>query len=195
MTWQANDPIPIAMNNTPLTLSAISLCFLKLGIQGFGGLGAVLTLLTRDLVEHRSWLRESDVTEALTYTKLLPGSTIVQIVAYLGWKLRGFWGGLTATIAFLLPAFLVMLSLAVGYHFLSQSAIVSSASVGLTAVVVGLLVLTTWTLGRKNITGLSGLIIALISLIASVRFGINPAVIVVLAGLWGVLMEARGEPR
>jgi len=29
------------------------------------------------------------VTEALTYTKLLPGSTVVQVVAYLGYKLSG----------------------------------------------------------------------------------------------------------
>lgn len=183
------------MNHTPLTLFAIASCFLKLGIQGFGGLGAVLALLARDLVERRGWLNASDLTEALTYTKLLPGSTIVQMVAYLGWKLRGVLGGLIATIAFLLPAFLVMLSLAISYRFLAQSAIVPSTLVGLTAAVVGLLLLTIWTLGRKNITSIGNLVVALMALMASVYFEINPAVIVIVAGFWGVLTEARKRPQ
>ena len=34
----------------------------------------------------RVFTRE-DVTEALTYTKLLPGSTVLQMVSYLGYKL------------------------------------------------------------------------------------------------------------
>lgn len=176
------------------TLPALTTCFLQLGSQGFGGLGAVLALLSRALVQQRGWLTEADVTEALTYTKLLPGSTVVQVVAYLGWKLGGWLGGAMATIAFLLPAFLLMLSLAASYGFLALNAGVATALTGLTAAVVGLLVLTTWTLGRKNISHISGLGIALAALIASVRFGINPAAIVVVAGLWGVLVETRQEP-
>lgn len=176
------------------TLLALTICFLNLGSQGFGGLGATLALLSRELVQQRGWLTEADVTQSLTYTKLLPGSTVVQVVAYLGWKLRSWLGGIVATIAFLLPAFLLMLGLTASYGFLALNAGVTAALTGLTAAVVGLLVLTTWTLGRKNITRISGLVIALAALIASVRFGTNPAVIVVVAGLWGVLVETRQEP-
>lgn len=66
------------------SLSATGSYFIGLGFRAFGGLGAVLALLTRELVERRAWLREADLTKALTYTKLLPGSTVVQVVAYLG---------------------------------------------------------------------------------------------------------------
>jgi len=181
-------------SSPPPLIPALTTCFLQLGFQGSGGLGAVLALLSRELVQQRGWLTEADITEALTYTKLLPGSTVVQVVAYLGWKLRGWLGGIVATIAFLLPAFLLMLSLAASYGLLALNAGVTAALTGLTAAVVGLLVLTTWTLGRKNITHIRGLVIALAALIASVRFGINPAAIVVVSGLWGVLVETRQEP-
>jgi len=182
------------MSDTPKpTLLATLNCFLMIGVQGFGGLGAVLTLINRDVVRRR-WLSETDVTEALTYTKLLPGSTVVEVVAYLGWKLHGLSGALGVTAAFLLPAFLVMLDLAVGYRSLSALVGVPAALSGLTAAVVGLLVMTTWTLGRKNITEIGGLIVALVALTASVHYKVNPALLVVAAGLLGVLAEARKEP-
>ena len=72
------------------SLSATGSYFLGLGFRAFGGLNDVPALLTRELVERRAWPRETDLTEALPYTKLLPGSTVVQVVTYLGWKLRGW---------------------------------------------------------------------------------------------------------
>jgi len=179
----------------PFQLSEIAItnCFLRIGLQSFGGLGAVLTLLTRNLTERRQWLTETDIAEALTYTKLLPGSTVVQVVAYLGWKLGGFSGAIAATTAFLLPAVLVMLSLGVCYRTLALTTGISSALAGLTAAVVGLLVLTIGTLGRKNITHWGGMLVALITLVASIQFNVNPAVLVVVAGLWGVLTEFQKE--
>lgn len=172
---------------------AITTCFLRIGLQSFGGLGAVLALLTRNLTERRQWLTETEITEALTYTKLLPGSTVVQVVAYLGWKLGSFTGAIAATTAFLLPAFLVMLSLAICYRTLAVTMGISSALAGLTAAVVGVLVLTIGTLGRKNITGWGGIWVALITLVASIQFNVNPAVLAVVAGLWGVLTEFQKE--
>ena len=174
----------------PPTLLALTTCFLKLGSQGFGGLGAVLAVLTRELVDHRRWLSEEDITSALTYTKLLPGSTVIQVVAYLGWKLHKFTGAIVATIAFLLPAFLVMVSLAISYRAL-VSAGVSAALTGLTAAVVGVLLPTVWTLGRKNISDWGGIAIALIALITSVWLKVNPAFLVVAGGLWGIWVETR----
>ena len=71
--------------------------FLHIGAVAFGGLGAALALVERELVTKRQWLTAADVTEALTYTKLLPGSTVVQLVAYLGYTLGGWSGSAVAT--------------------------------------------------------------------------------------------------
>ena len=64
--------------------------FLRIGAVAFGGLGATLALLERELVERLHVSTKGQITEALTYTKLLPGSTVVQVVAYLGWRLGGW---------------------------------------------------------------------------------------------------------
>jgi hypothetical protein len=57
--------------------------FLKIGAVAFGGLGATLALIESELVQRQRVVSREELTEALTYTKFLPGSTVVQVVAYL----------------------------------------------------------------------------------------------------------------
>ena len=112
--------------------------FLRIGATAFGGLGAALALVERELVTKRQWLTTADVTEALTYTKLLPGSTVVQVVAYLGYKLGGWSGSAVATAAFVVPSALMMLVLAAAYVSATAVPAMRPAINGLTAAVVGL---------------------------------------------------------
>ena len=53
-------------------LRTLGWVFLHIGTVAFGGLGAALALVERELVAKRQWLTAAEVTEALTYTKLLP---------------------------------------------------------------------------------------------------------------------------
>ena len=82
-------PTPPAHRVPALTLGWI---FLRIGATAYGGLGTTLALIERELVTQRGMLTPAEVTEALTYTKLLPGSTGPQVVAYLGYRLGG-WSG------------------------------------------------------------------------------------------------------
>lgn len=72
-----------------LPIQSLFWIFLRIGAAAFGDTGPVLVLLEREFIEKRAVLTPEDITEALTYTKILPGSTVVQIVAYLGYKLGG----------------------------------------------------------------------------------------------------------
>jgi chromate transport protein ChrA len=65
--------------------------FIKLGVAALVD-GVTVGLIERYLVKDRGVLRAQDVTESLTYTKFLPGSTGVQVVGYLGYRLAGCLG-------------------------------------------------------------------------------------------------------
>jgi chromate transporter len=160
--------------------------FLRIGAVAFGGIGAALALIDRDLVRKRQWLTAEDVTEALTYTKLLPGSTVVQVVSYLGYKLGGWSGSAIATAAFVLPSALLMLALAAAYVVASELPALYPAVNGLTAVVVGILLATTYRLGKANIADYFTFGIALAAVIVGAAFDIHAALIVIAAGLLGV---------
>lgn len=176
----------------PLGLPLLTLghLFLQIGATAFGGLGASLALIERELVTKRQWLTAADVTEALTYTKLLPGSTVVQVVSYLGYKLGGWSGSAVATAAFVFPAAFMMLVLAAAYATVTALPAIRPAINGLTAAVVGLLLATTYRLGKANIPDRITLGIALASVVAGVVLGVSAAVIVVAAGLLGVCLYA-----
>src|SRR5215217_1070868 len=130
-----------------LSLLDLLKIFLRIGAFGFGGLGAALALLERELVQTRQVLMADDMTEALTYTKLLAGSTVLQVVAYLGYKLGGWPGSAVATVAFVLPSALAMLALAAMYVTATALPAITPVVNGLTAAVVGLLLATTYRLG------------------------------------------------
>ena len=162
--------------------------FLRIGTVAFGGLGAALALVERELVAKRQWLTTADVTEALTYTKLLPGSTVVQVVSYLGYTRGGWSGSAVATVAFVAPSALMMLVLAAAYVSVTAVPAMRPAINGLTAAVIGLLLATTYRLGKANIPDRITLGIALASVVAGVVLGVSAALIVVAAGLIGVCL-------
>src|SRR3954462_9752491 len=116
---------------------ALGWAFLRLGAMAFSGLGAALALMQHDLVTRRGWLEQRDLSDALSFTKPLPGSTVVQVVTFLGWRLRGWPGALIATVAFLLPATALMVLAAAGAAALPDVAWVRGGLTGLQVAVIG----------------------------------------------------------
>ena len=173
-----------------MTLAQLWWQFIKIGIAAFGGLGVTLNLIERYLVKDRGVLTAQDVTEGLTYTKFLPGSTGVQVVGYLGYRLGGWSGAALATGAFLLPAFLLMLALSIAYEQLTVlfAATATPALQGLTAAVAGILVATIYRLAKPTITTLTGSVVAVTACAVGIIPRINPAWIVLAAGTLGILM-------
>jgi chromate transporter len=143
--------------------------------------------LRRELVERRGWLQPSDITEALAYTKPLPGSTVVQVVTFLGCRLGGWPGAIGATVAFLLPALALMTVAAAAVLALPDAPWVHGALAGLQVAVVGLLAAALWHLARSE----AGSTMLLTVLLAGFAVGlfVNAAVVVAVAGAIGVVID------
>jgi chromate transporter len=123
---------------------------LKLGAVAFGGLGSTLALLQRRLGDERGWLEQVVISEGLAFTRALPGSTGVQLVAYLGHRLRGWPGALVGTLAYIAPATLLMILAAAFAAALPDHPAVDRAITGLQIGVVGLLAASMWRLVRSE---------------------------------------------
>jgi chromate transporter len=151
-------------------------------------LGTTLALIERELVMKRGMLMPAEVTEALTYTKLLPGSTGPQAIAYLGYKLGGWSGSAVAMAAFIFPSALLMVLLAAAYVATTALPAIGPSVNGLTAAVVGILLTTMYRLGMPNIKDRLTWGIALLAFAAGAFVGISAALIVVAAGLLGMIL-------
>lgn len=184
---------PLTKRNSP-DLLRLTWIFLRVGAFAFGGLGSTLALVQRDLVDKRGLITAHDVSDALAYTKPLPGSTGVQLVAFLGWRLHGWLGALLASVAFVAPATVLMIAAAAGTASLPDEPWIKSALLGLQVAVVGLLASAMWRLARSeaNTTALTFVLLA--GLCAG--FFVNAAFVVLSAGLAGVLtVRLRQQPQ
>jgi chromate transporter len=168
-------------------LVSLSWALLRIGAVAFGGLGATLALLERDLVKRRGWLRSGDVAAALAFTKPLPGSTGVQVVTFLAWRMGGWPGAILATVAFILPAFVIMTIAAAAVFALPDAPWVRGALTGLHVAVVGILAGACWRLARSEAP--SALLSAVLLAAFASGFFVNAAVVVVTAGVLGVALD------
>jgi chromate transporter len=181
----------------PRQLSTPALCwlFLKLGATAFGGLGAALAVLEKELVARRGLLQADDLIDALAATRLLPGSSLAQVVSFLGFRLRGWGGSALALLAFLLPSTLAMLLLAVLRDATWFLPVVGNLSHGLGAAVVGLLLASVIRFARSSLRNPAAW------LGAAAAFGLGTAthlgalVIVLGAGALGALGALFRRPR
>jgi chromate transporter len=174
--------------------------FLRIGSTAFGGLAASLALLEAEMVEKRRLLTAHDLTEALAATKFLPGSTLIQIVAYLAYRLGGWTGSALAAVGFLLPSALLMLSLAALQISPTGAPALAAAIRGISLAVVGLLIASTCRFARSGLDSPPAAAVALAALVAAGFYGLPAAPIVVVAGLAGILWPpaggaGRGRPK
>jgi chromate transporter len=150
---------------TPPTLRDIARLFLHLGLTAFGGL-AMVEPMRRRVVADNSWLSLKEFLDGLALCQMLPGATVVQLAAYVGCRLRGAAGAFIAAAAFILPGFFLMWGLSALYFHYGDLTWVKSASRGLHAVVIALLLQALWRLGRDIARHWPDLLIALLALLA-----------------------------
>lgn len=165
---------------------------LKLGAVAFGGMGSTLALLQRRLADEHGWVQHSDISEGLAVTRALPGSTGIQLVAYLGHRLRGWPGAFVATVTYIAPATLLMIMAAAFSLALPDHPAIERALTGLQVGVVGLLAASMWRLARSEAKERSRIAVLLVC--AVLGFFVNAVLVIALAGAVGVL-SAKEEAR
>jgi len=87
----------------------------RIGIVGFGGPAAHITLLRQLCVERRRWMDPQDFERAIAATSLLPGPSSTQLAIYCAWRAGGIPGAFLGGICFIAPAVIIILALSVAF--------------------------------------------------------------------------------
>ncbi len=82
--------------------------FLKVGCFAFGGAYGAIPLI-RDVVLSYGWLSDEMLTYMIAVSESTPGPIMVNLATYIGSDQGGVFGALIATLAVVLPSFLVIL--------------------------------------------------------------------------------------
>ena len=114
--------------------------FVRIGLLSFGGPAGQIALMHREIVEDRGWLGEQDFLRALNFCHLLPGPEAQQLATFIGWRLHGVKGGLTAGLLFILPGAAVMFALSLLYAYAADLGWFAALFLGIKAAVLAIVV-------------------------------------------------------
>ena len=113
--------------------------FLKLGVLGFGA-PAIWALIQAEVQERRGWLSKERFLEGLALVNALPGAPAMQMCIFAGHQRAGWWGGVLAGLAFMAPAFAIVLALSALAAAYGALPVLRDAFYGLGPVVLGIFV-------------------------------------------------------
>ncbi|WP_152656542.1 chromate transporter [Oceanobacillus sp. CFH 90083] len=130
--------LPILREMTSLNWVALFDSFYRSGSLVFGGGHVVLPLLEREFVP-TGWMDEASFLAGYGAAQAVPGP-LFTFAAYIGAVISGWKGGLVATAAIFLPAFLLILGTLPFWNQIRQNHKMKGALMGVNAAVVGILI-------------------------------------------------------
>ena len=153
----------------------LSRVFFVIGLTSFGM--AILQNI-RSVPVRRGWLEQEEIDEGLAVVQLYPGAIMVDLVAFIGYRVRGVRGAIAATVGFVTPALGLLLALSWAYWSYGTGPQFTQLAVGLNAIVVGVIAHVTLDFASRNLAGRLPAILACGGF-AAIELGANP--------LWAVL--------
>jgi chromate transporter len=117
-------------------LAELVRAFLWVGLVSFGGGRAAY--FQDALVLRRAWVDHEAFLEALGLAQVLPGPTLVNLAAILGYRLRGWRGAVAGVACVVAPGAVMILALAALYFGGMPAAVTGPAGRGVSAASVGI---------------------------------------------------------
>lgn len=180
--------------------------FFKIGLFGFGGGYAMLSLIQTEVVHRHGWLTTGEFTDIVAISQMTPGPVGINTATYCGYTaihnaglggLSAVLGSATATIALVLPTIVLMIIISRTFIKYMQSPTVKSIFIGLRPAVVGLLaaavllLLTEDNFGSPSVSpwqfGVSVFLFAA-TFIGTKQMKINPIRMVLYSAVAGLLL-------
>jgi chromate transporter len=178
----------------PFATRDLLLYFLGLGTAGFGGPVALVGYMQRDLVERRGWYTADEYREGLALAQLAPGPLAAQLAIYLGWARGGAVTAALVGLAFVLPSFVMVLAIAIGYLRFGGLPWMQGAFYGIGAAVIAIIVRSAAKLTRLTL-GKDRLLWTLFAVAAVITAWTESEVVWVFLGAGVLTLGVRAAPR
>ena len=130
-------------------------------VVGVSAVGMGIMQAIRTVPVQRGWMSQEDIDEGMGLVQLYPGAIMVDLITYVGYRLRGVWGGLVSVVAFVAPSLVLLLGLSWAFFTFHSHPAVIDLAIGLEALVVGVLVHMTIDFGAQHARGVLPALVAL----------------------------------
>ena len=172
--------------------------FFKIGLFGFGGGYAMLSMIQGEVVTRYEWLTPQEFTDIVAISQMTPGPIGINSATYVGFTATGsVWGSIIATLAVVLPSFILMLAISKFFLKYQKHPAVEAVFSGLRPAVVGLLASAALILmNTENFSSpkedmysfIVSCIIFLVAFVGTRKYKVNPIVMIIVCGIAGFIL-------
>jgi chromate transporter len=148
-------------------LKELAKLFLKLGVIGFGGPAAHISMMQEEVVTKRKWLTEQHFLDLIGATNLIPGPNSTEMAIHIGHEKAGWKGLIVAGICFILPAVLITVFFAWLYKQYGQLPNVQPFVYGIKPAIIVIILGAVYPLAKKSLKSMQLKVIGAFVLICS----------------------------
>lgn len=176
----------------------IFIAFFRAGMLGYGGGLSAIPLMHREVVTTYKWMGDEEFSDILALSNTLPGPINTKLSGYIGWRLSGLKGLLTALIATVIPTVVLMVLLLTVLNAYKDRPWVQGMSKGvipIAGVMIGVLAWDFIVKSKSTMGWLATIVIVAISVIVMQVLGIHPAFMIGALIATALLSKGKKESK
>jgi chromate transporter len=195
-------PAP-SRSGSPVPLGTVFREWGRIGVTGFGGPPAHITLFRKLVVDQRGWLDRDEFEAAIAACNLLPGPASTQLAIFCAYRVAGRRGALVGGLAFIVPAVVCVLLLSLLFLASAPPLWIRGAGDGAGAAVAAVaaaaalaLLVPSWHKARAVGRGRESrwLLYALVGIAGAIVLGPYLVIALLGCGLLELVLEVRPSP-
>ncbi|KAF0818970.1 MULTISPECIES: chromate transporter [unclassified Cytobacillus] len=160
----------------------IFMAFFRVGILGYGGGPSSIPLVHKEVVDKYKWMDTDEFGDVLALGNALPGPIATKMAGYIGYRVGGLLGMVTALAATMVPTIVLMITLLTALNTFKDQPWVAGMTKAVVPVVAVMLATLTWDFVKKSSKSSLGwgwtLLFVAVSLVLLEFVNIHPAIII-----------------
>lgn len=168
-------------NNKKTKLAYLFLSFLKIGSTSFGGHMSLISVVQNQMVDKDKLISNETLLNGISLATILPGPFAVNVVTFIGYKLRGFLGALVSMIGVILPSFILVYLFSVAYFHFNKLPLMINLFKGILPGVCIVILSVALQMARKRLTDYWLIAMCIVSFIGLVFFSSIYTIIIFMA--------------
>jgi len=170
------------------------IAFFRIGAFTFGGGYAMLPMLQQEIVEKRKWATDDEMIDCYAIGQCTPGIIAVNTATFIGYKQKGIWGGIWATLGIAAPSVIIITIIATFFQRFQDYEVVKHAFGGIRIVVVALILQAVIKMWQQSVKSPIGIALFVFAFVFIAFTSISPVWVILIATITGLLTrKVEGE--
>jgi chromate transporter len=175
----------------------IFMAFFRVGILGYGGGPSSIPLVHKEVVDKYKWMDTDEFGDVLALGNALPGPIATKMAGYIGYRVGGILGMVTALAATMVPTIVLMIILLTALNTFKDQPWVAGMTKAVVPVVAVMLATLTWDFVKKSSKSSLGwgwtLLFIAVSLVLLEFVNIHPAIIIFILLTAALLKKDKAD--